>query len=150
MIKAMRCVLGASALALTLALLGWTPTPVWACAIDGVPTAFANGRVAVIFNGAPTTATYAWWARFVFPQAYSAGQPVAFREDDARIRKVLAPFQYDRRRSWQWQFGDGTQVTADAARHVYRRAGHYRVTVNAYFRNYGWKSFDTITIVINR
>ncbi len=64
------------------------------------------------------------------------------------MRKLL-PLA-DLRRSWRWGFGDKTSVVGDQAAHVYRRAGKYRVSVAAYFRGYGWETFDSITVAVRR
>lgn len=120
-----------------------------ACTIDGKPSAIANNTRAVIFNGAPTAATYATWARFTFPRPYHARQRIAFREDDGLVRPVLK--QADLTRSWRWRFGDGTSHIGDRVAHAYRRAGKYKVAVDAYYPQYGgWQQFDSITISIRR
>lgn len=139
--------LAAATLALATLALGGIGTA-RACAIDGKPSAFANGGRAIIFKGAPTPSTYAWWARFAFPHAFRSGQRIAFKEDDAQVRKVLP--LYDKKKPWRWLFGDGAAVDGDRASHVYRRPGHYKISVDAYFKNYGWQPFDTITIVIDK
>lgn len=120
-----------------------------ACTIDGKPSAFANDDRAVIYSKPPTEATYAWWARFAFPRAFHVGQRIAFREDDAQVRKVL-PSMADVSRSWRWDFGDKTAQEGDRATHSYARAGRYKVAVDAYFHGYGWEAFDTITITVKR
>ncbi len=123
------------------------PTPARACAIDGVPSAFADGIRAVIFKGAPTTATYSYWAQFAFPGAYRAGRRITFNEDDARVRPLLK--LADLGRSWRWRYGDGGADTGDRAAHSYQRPGRYRVAVDAYYPSYGgWKQFDSITITV--
>ncbi len=118
-----------------------------ACTLDGKPSAFANGVRAVTYTKAPTPATYAWWARFAFPVAFHTGQQITFREDDAQVRKVL-PSLADLHRSWRWRFGEGKPVIGDQASHVYRHAGRFRVSADAYFPGYGWQAFDTITITV--
>jgi len=138
----------ALALALTTGLMSAVVGTAGACTIDGIPSAFANDTRAVVYKQAPTTATYAWWAHFAFPHAFRVGQPVVFKEDDAQVRKLL-PLA-DLRRSWRWGFGDKTSVVGDQAAHVYRRAGKYRVSVAAYFRGYGWETFDSITVAVRR
>ncbi len=138
---------------LTLALVAsLTPLiagPVAACSVDGVPSAFANNTRAVIDKAAPTAATYVYWARFAFPRAYRAGQQIIFHEADALVRPVLT--LADLRRSWRWRYGDGTNATCDRIAHVYRRAGKYKVAVDAYYPHYrGWQQFDSITISVVR
>ena len=100
-----------------------------ACTIDGKPSAVANRTRAIIFRGAPTAATYASWARFAFPGAFRVGQRIAFHEDDALVRSVLT--QADLRHAWRWRFGDGAAQTGDRVAHTYRRAGRYKVAVDA-------------------
>jgi transglutaminase-like putative cysteine protease len=34
--------------------------------------------------------------------------------------------------------------------HVYRHAGRFRVSAEAYFAGYGWQPFDTITLTVRR
>jgi len=119
-----------------------------ACTIDGKPSVFANGTRAVIYKAAPTAATYATWAHFTFPRAFRAGQGILLKEDDALMRKVLP--QADLRRSWRWRLGDGTTQTGDTATHSYRRAGKYKVAVDAYFKGYGWQQFDSVTVTVHR
>ena len=81
----MRRLLYLACLAATLLLT----SAVSACSIDGKPSAYANGVRAVIAKGAPTVATYAWWAHFMFPGTFRAGQRIVFHEDDALVRKAL-------------------------------------------------------------
>ena len=132
---------------------GLTPLiagPANACSIDGVPSAIANNTRAVLFKGAPTTATYGYWARFAFPRAYRVGQRIAFNEDDALVRPVLT--QADLKRSWRWRFNDGSAArVGDRVAHSYRCAGKYKVAVDAYYpHDGGWQQFDSITITIRR
>ena len=134
--------------ALALGVLAPMPYPVTACTIDGKPSAFANGVRAVISHEVPTPQTYASWAHFTFPRAYRVGQRIVFREDDGQVRKLLS--RADLKRSWRWRLGDGTARTGDTAAHSYRRAGRYRVSVDAYFPGYGWQAFDSIAIAIRR
>ena len=141
----MRRLLYPLALAGSLAAIA---APAHACTIDGKPSAYANGVRAVISHEMPTPQTYAAWAHFTFPRAYRAGQRIMFREDDVQVRRLLS--RADLRRSWRWRFGDGTARTGDTAAHSYRRAGRYRVSVDAYFRGYGWQAFDSIAITIRR
>ncbi len=123
--------------------------PARACAIDGVPSAFANGIRAVIFKGAPTAATYSYWARFAFPSTYRAGRRIAFNEDDKLVRPVLK--LADLAHSWRWRYGDGGADTGDRVAHRYQRPGRYRVAVDAYFPSYGgWQQFDSITITMQK
>jgi hypothetical protein len=144
-----RCAL---ALALATGLAPLVVGPASACTVDGVPSAFANKTRAVLYKGAPTTATYAYWARFAFPRAYRVGQRIAFNENDALVRPVLK--QADLTRSWRWRFNDGGGSAAqigDRVAHSYRRAGKYKVAVDAYYPTYhGWLQFDSITITIRR
>ena len=140
-------------LALTLAfgasLTALIAGPVAACSVDGVPSAFANNTRAVIYKVAPTAATYAYWACFAFPHAYRAGQRITFHEADALVRPVLT--LADLRRPWRWRYGDGTSTMGDRVTHVYRRAGTYKVAVDAYYPHYGgWQQFDSITISVVR
>ncbi len=141
-------------LAVALALVGGlTPLiagPAAACTVDGVPSAMANNTRAVIYKAAPTTATYAYWARFAFPRAFRAGQRIAFNEDDALVRPVLK--QADLHRTWRWRFNDGGAAQiGDRVAHSYRRAGKYKVAVEAYYPTAGgWLQFDSITITIAR
>ena len=122
-----------------------------ACAIDGKPSAYANGVRAVIAKGAPTVAEYqTWWAHFIFPRTFRTGQHIAFHEDDALVRKALQAILPHPDRPWRWRFGDGAALMSDRPTHAYRRAGRYRVSVDAYFSAYGWKTFDTITITVRR
>jgi hypothetical protein len=142
----MRQVLCSLGLAASLASIASTTTS--ACTIDGKPTAFANTIQAVLYKQAPTPATYAWWARFAFPQAFRVGQPIAFHENDAQVRPLL-PLA-DLKRSWRWEFGDKTAQVGDRVTHRYQHAGNYKVSVDAYFPKYGWEAFDSITITIQR
>jgi hypothetical protein len=119
-----------------------------ACLIDGKPSAFANGVRAVLDKQAPTPATWSWWAHFAFPVAFRVGQLIAFHEDDAQVRKVLEPAAL--RRPWRWRFGDGTSVVGNHATYGYRRPGHYRISVDAYFPGSGWQPFDTISMTVQR
>jgi PKD domain len=119
-----------------------------ACTIDGKPSAFANNIRAVLYQHAPTPATYAWWARFAFPRAFRVGQHIAFHENDAQVRPLL-PLA-DLKRSWRWEFGDKTAQVGDRVTHRYQHPGKYRVSVDAYFPKYGWEAFDSITITIQR
>ncbi len=120
-----------------------------ACTVDGKPSAFANSIRAAIFKGAPTAATYTYWARFAFPRSFRAGRRIAFREDDALVRPVLT--QANLRRLWRWRFGDGAAQIGDRVTHSYRHAGKYKVAVDAYYPGYdGWAQFDSITITIVR
>jgi len=140
----------AFALATGLAPLAVGPaTSAHACAIDGVPSAFANGIRAVIFKGAPTAATYPYWARFAFPSAYRAGRRITFNEDDALVQPLLK--LADLAHSWRWRYGDGAADTGDRVAHNYQRPGRYRVAVDAYFPAYGgWQQFDSITITVQK
>ncbi len=117
-----------------------------ACTIDGKPSVFANGTRAVIYKGAPTTATYAYWARFAFPRTFRAGQRIAFNEDDALVRPVLQ--QADMSRTWRWRFNDGSAAQiGDRVAHSYRRVGKYKVAVEAYYPTAGgWQQFDSVTV----
>jgi len=118
-------------LAFAASLTALIAGPVAACSVDGVPSAFANNTRAVIYKVAPTAATYVYWARFAFPHTYRAGQRITFHEADALVRPVLTT---------------GNRVT-----HVYRRAGTYKVAVDAYYPHYGgWQQFDSITISVVR
>jgi len=119
-----------------------------ACTIDGKPSAFANDIRAVLYQQAPTPATYAWWARFTFPRAFRVGQPIAFHESDAQVRPLL-PLA-DLTRSWRWEFGDKTAQVGDRVTHRYQQPGRYKVSVEAYFPTYGWEAFDSMTITIQR
>ena len=64
----------ALALCLSAILAGALAESTSACTIDGKPSAFAAGTRAVIARGAPTAATYAYWAIFAFPRAFRQGQ----------------------------------------------------------------------------
>ncbi len=135
--------LSALSLIIGLAFTGGTAR---ACAFDGKPSAFADGRRAVLDTAPPGPATAAWWARFAFAQAFHTGQRIVFNEDDAQVRPVLPAA--DLRRGWRWRFGDGGSQLGDQTAHRYARPGHYRISVDAYFAHYGWQPFDTITITI--
>ena len=119
-----------------------------ACTIDGKPSAFANNFRAVLYQHAPTPATYASWARFAFPRAFRVGQHIAFHENDAQVRPLL-PLA-DLKRSWRWEFGDKKAQVGDRVTHRYQHPGTYKVSVDAYFPKYGWEAFDSITITIRR
>lgn len=139
----------ALALCLSAILAGALAESTSACTIDGKPSAFAAGTRAVIARGAPTAATYAYWAIFAFPRAFRQGQRIAFHEDDALVRPLLT--QADLARSWRWRFGDGAWALGDHVTHRYRRTGKYKVAVDAYFPTAkGWYQFDSITITIVR
>jgi len=119
-----------------------------ACTFDGKPSAFADGRRAVLDTAPPGPATSAWGARFAFAQAFRTGQRVVFHEDDAQVRPVLPAA--DLHRGWRWRFGDGGGQPGDQVTHRYDRPGHYKISVDAYFAHYGWQPFDTIAITIKR
>lgn len=119
-----------------------------ACALDGKPSAYADGVPAVVVRTAPTVATYVWWAHFAFPRSFRAGQHIRFNEDDASVRRLLPPAA--RSRPWRWRFADGNTLIGDRVAHVYRRPGRYKLSVEAYFPSYGWQAFDTITVTIHR
>ena len=53
-------------------------------------SAFANNIRAVLYQHAPTPATYASWARFAFPRAFRVGQHIAFHENDAQVQLPAA------------------------------------------------------------
>lgn len=136
-------------LAVAVGLAGFLAAPVTACTIDGKPSAIADNTRAVIFKGAPTAATYAYWARFAFPRTFHTGRRIAFREDDALVRPVLK--LADLNRSWRWRFGDGASQAGDRVTHTYRRAGKFKVAVDAYYPSVkGWFQFDSITITVRR
>ena len=135
-------------LGLAAGLVSMVPMTTSACTIDGKPSAFANNIRAVLYQHAPTPATYAWWARFTFPRAFRVGQPIAFHESDAQVRPLL-PLA-DLTRSWRWEFGDKTAQVGDHVTHRYQHPGTYKVSVAAYFPKYGWEAFDSITITIRR
>lgn len=121
-----------------------------ACMLDNKPSAYANGVRAVITKGAPTAATYAWWAHFAFPHSLRVGQRVVFREDDAQVRKALPSLLRHSPRPWRWRFGDGQSVVGDHPAHAYRRPGRYKVLVQVYGKGYGWQTFDSITATVRR
>lgn len=122
-----------------------------ACALDNKPSAYANGARSVITTGAPTVATFSWWAHFTFPHALRVGQRVVFREDDAQVRKALPASLQHSPYPWRWRFGDGHAAIADRPSHVYRQPGHYKVSVDVYGKVNGkgeWLTFDAITAMV--
>lgn len=122
--------------------------PVQACTVDGRPSAFVDGVRAVITRGAPTVATYAWWAHFTFPRSARVGRIVRFNEDVALLRRVL-PSDW-LRHPWRWHYGDGAVASGDTSYHRYTHPGHYKVQVDADLPGYGWEAFDSITLAVTR
>ena len=135
-----------SSLGLAAGLVSIVSMTTSACTIDDKPSAFANNIRAVLTKQAPTAATYGWWARFAFPRAFRVDQPIAFHENDGQVRPLL-PLA-DLKRSWRWEFGDKTAQVSDRVTHRYQHPGTYKVSVDAYFPQYGWEAFDSITITI--
>lgn len=143
MIRIRRMALFAAAVAGVAAL----PLTALACDIDGKATAFADGHRAVRTTFTP--ATIKTWALFSFPGRYRANATIRFSEDQKQLRTVLVPEAM--KRPWRWEFGDGTHGDGWTVTHRYKRAGIYRIFVEAYYpssRQYA--SFDSLRLVVSR
>ncbi len=130
-------------------LVTLAPRETQACTIDGKPTAFANGRQAVL-SPPPrrwTEAAVRTYVQFSFPSAYRAHAAVHLTESRTLLRSVL-PAQ-SLRHALEWEFGDGTHVTGWTVTHSYARPGVYRVLVKAYYNwLHRYYSFDMVRIVV--
>ncbi len=118
-----------------------------ACGVDGVPSLSVNGRVVVINSALTSDARFDSWTPFVARGVYPPGRPLALRENNANVAQSLPPaaFKYP----WLWIYGDGTTGRGTSARHVYRRAGTYILSVEAYLvagAQRQWYPFDKVTI----
>jgi len=118
----------------------------YACTIDNKPSVSANGRLAVVAP-APTQATWPTWAHFLFPGTYHRSRPVVLAENVASVRRALNTLRpVPENRPWRWDFGDGHTAYGSRVTHSFARAQRYKISVQAYFKGYGWQAFDTVTI----
>ena len=145
--KSLHLVAGVLTVAATTVLTA--PQTTHACTIDGQPTAFANGRRAVVSPVKLTVTTARTWAPFSFRSAYHARAAIRLTEDRAQLRRVLAPDTMQR--AWRWEFGDGTHATGWTVSLRYGHAGAYRITVWAYYPTYDqYVAFDRVRITITQ
>ena len=98
-----------------------------ACAVDDVPSLRADGARVVLNSAIRTRLNVATWAPFVCPHPIRIGHAVRFGEDMAELARSLPPQIVHGR--WVWRLGDGTSAQGGTVRHLYRRAGTYRITV---------------------
>lgn len=126
------------------ALLGLTAAPVHACSIDGKPSLTVNGYDVAINRATPTGPALRLWAPFVLGFALHAGRTEALAEITNRVPLQVEAF----RNPWRWNFGDGTpSARGMAVRHAFRRAGTYKITVDAYFPSHRfWYTFDAVQV----
>ena len=139
----------AAALCATLGVMIVAPRPAAACSLDGKPTAFADGRRAVLSTDRDTRATMRTWAPFSFAGRYRARMSLRLAEDQAALQVVLPPGTL--RYPWTWTFGDGTSGRGWTVTHRYAHPGVYRITIKAYYPT--WQEyipFDTVRITVVR
>jgi len=118
-----------------------------ACTLDGKPTAFADGRRAILTTERDTQLNMRTWAPFSFPDLYRARAAVLLSEDRGALGRVLPRQSFAH--PWKWTFGDRTAAFGWTIAHHYARTGTYRITVAAYYPM--WQEyipFDTVRIVV--
>jgi hypothetical protein len=121
-----------------------------ACALDGVPSLWANGYGAVLNTNLPQTATFMTWAPFVIPHSFAARQAIRLHEDLAKVAPVLGPARLHSR--WRWAFADGQVamgISLATVIHRYARPGHYHLIVATYNARFKvWLPFDSVELVV--
>ncbi len=143
-----RYVLTALALGLTSVLGGALPHA-QACAIDGIPSISADGRIATRNLAVPKRATLETWSPFLFKQPFGSHTVIRLREDPALLVRAMGPDAL--RARWRWAFGDGhSSGGALRVAHSYSHPGSYRVVVSTYdpaFKT--WFPFDSVELTIH-
>lgn len=118
-----------------------------ACGVDGIPSLSVDGRL-VLRNTVYTSNSAAdTWTPFIAHGLYPARRPLLFSENRAQVAAALPPTAF--KVAWRWHFGDGATARGMAVHHLYRRAGNYIVTVEAYLASgkYAqWFAFDKATL----
>jgi chitodextrinase len=143
--KTIGCRVGAAALTTVLlnALVGAAAAQ--ACGLDGIPSLRINGVLAKTMTSKPDRAQLAHWAPFIFPTPYRPGESLRLQENLTELKRSLPAQAFVH--PWRWTFGDGTTAVGFTARHVYRHAGEYRITITAYYAAYGaWYEFDNALV----
>jgi PKD domain len=141
-----RILVFASGMLSIVLVLASSPTAGYACTIDNKPSVYANGLLAIVAP-APTQATWPTWAHFIFPRAFHSKRTVTLSENVTLVRTALNTLRpVPENRPWRWDFGDGKTAYGARVSHSFPRAKRYRVSVQAYFKGYGWQAFDTVTI----
>lgn len=121
------------------------PGSVLACARDGIPSASADGRLAVL-NRSTTRVVLTTWSPFVFAHAATHNHVVTLAEDNHEVARALPRDVFTH--PWRWDFGDRSAIAyGTRVRHTYRKPGTYRIAVYAYYTVYAsWQPFDYVTI----
>jgi len=122
-----------------------------ACVLDSVPSMSLNGVLAVTNKRAPANnAALKIWAPFVFTRKAVTGEVMNFAESKREVAKSLT--RQAMQRAPRWWFGDSTRPAFGwHVRHIYRRPGTYRVTVQAYDRGTKrWYPFDDAVVTVSK
>lgn len=118
-----------------------------ACSVDGIPSLSVDGRLVLRNTVYTSSSAVDSWTPFIAHGLYPARHPLLFSENRAQVAAALPPTAF--KVAWRWHFGDGTTARGMAVHHLYRRAGTYIVTVEAYLASgkYAqWFTFDKATL----